>query len=187
MNQGNLLPGWPWPGVPLRGRTPEGLVKAGFLEAAMAAEDEKASCYNSVCQKLPSHRCIHISISMHLYIYINTYLQYPGSLDIFKFNLCIDCNGLTYSSCGTETSYQLWGSWLSPVVFVGFVASCAGLVRLVVWLLCFSFWCLSMFCEVKIKPAHAPKKKKNEVACEETCTGTGEKHIISNDYGSNPK
>lgn len=46
------------------GRTPEGLVKAGFLEAAMAAEDEQASCYNSACQKLPSHRFIHISLSL---------------------------------------------------------------------------------------------------------------------------
>ena len=41
--------------------------------------------------------------------------------------------------------------------FFGFFGACAGLVHLVVWF----FWCLSMFCEVRVtKPAQAPKKPK---------------------------
>ena len=44
--------------------------------------------------------------------------------------------------------------------FFCFFGACRCLVHLVVWCFCF-FWCLSMFCEVRVtKPAQAPKKTK---------------------------
>ena len=44
--------------------------------------------------------------------------------------------------------------------FFGFFGACRCLVHLVVWFFLF-FWCLSMFCEVRVtKPAQAPKKTK---------------------------
>ena len=45
--------------------------------------------------------------------------------------------------------------------WIFFFGACRCLVHLVVYFFCF-FWCLSMFCEVRVtKPAQAPKKTKN--------------------------
>ena len=65
----------------------------------------------------------------------------------------------------TNTKKQLnfpetMGPFLSSCwIFFFFFGACRCLVHLVVCFFC--FWCLSMFCEVKItKPAQAPKKQK---------------------------
>ena len=59
-------------------------------------------------------------------------------------------------------------------MFFVFLGACRCLVHLVACFFGDYFWCLSMFCEVRVtKPAQAPKKtKKTNHQMHQTCAGT---------------